>query len=138
MNKVDVLKSGADDYITKPFDQAEVLARVEVQLRKMTSAQENSEKVWRNLKIDMKKRSVTLSNQSLSLTNAEYDILLLFVSRPEYAFSKKEIYEQLWTGPYIGDDNTVSVHVSNIRKKIARITEEEYIQTVWGIGFMLV
>lgn len=140
MHKVDVLKSGADDYITKPFDQAEVLARVEVQLRKHTQGQKvyQDEHVWRQLKIDMKKRIATLDEQVISLTNAEYDMLVLFMSRPEYAFSKKELYEQLWTGPYLGDDNTVSVHVSNIRKKFAVITEEEYIKTIWGIGFMLV
>lgn len=140
MNKVDVLKSGADDYMTKPFDQAEVLARVEVQLRKATPIDETetNEKVWRNLRIDTKKRTVSLGDHKLSLTNAEYDMLLLFISRPEYVFSKREIYEQLWTGPYLGDDNTVSVHVSNIRKKIAETTEDEYIKTVWGIGFMLV
>lgn len=140
MNKVDVLKSGADDYITKPFDQAEVLARVDVQLREVAPIDQTlaSEKVWRDLRIDIKKRKVSLGDHELSLTNAEYDLLLLFISRPEYAFSKREIYTQLWTGPYVGDDNTVSVHISNIRKKIARLTEEEYIQTVWGIGFMLV
>src|SRR5690625_1180930 len=140
MHKVDLLKGGADDYITKPFDQEEVLARIEVQLRKVTPSKqiEQSEKHWRDLRIDIKKRSVYLGDQQMSLTNAEYDLLLLLISRPEYAFSKREIYEELWTGPYVGDDNTVSVHISNIRKKIARLTEEEYIQTVWGIGFMLV
>lgn len=140
MHKVDVLKSGADDYITKPFDQAEVLARVEVQLRKTVPVKqvEEHEKVWRNLRVNTKKRTVALDDYPLPLTNAEYELLLLLISRPEYAFSKKEIYEQLWIGPYLGDDNTVSVHISNIRKKVAAITEDEYIQTVWGIGFILV
>lgn len=140
IHKVDVLKSGADDYITKPFDQAEVLARIEVQLRKANpnNQKEQSEKYWRDLQIDLKKRTVYLCDKQMSLTNVEYDLLLLLISRPEYAFSKREIYEELWTGPYLGEDNTVSVHVSNIRKKIAAITETEYIQTIWGIGFMLV
>lgn len=140
MHKVDLLKGGADDYITKPFDQAEVLARIEVQLRKATpnNQKEQSEKRWRDLRIDIKKRTVYLGDQEMYLTNVEYDLLLLFISRPEYAFSKREIYEKIWTGPYLGDDNTVSVHISNIRKKIAAITATEYIQTVWGIGFMLV
>jgi len=140
MHKVDLLKAGADDYITKPFEQAEVLARVEVQLRRAmpNNQKEQSEMIWRDLRIDIKKRTVYLCDQQLSLTNAEYELLILLMSRPEYAFSKKEIYEELWTGPYLGDDNTVSVHVSNIRKKMAAITKTEYIQTVWGIGFMLV
>lgn len=136
-HKVDLLKSGADDYITKPFDQDEVLARIEVQLRKNNNEKRNKY-VWRSLTLDIHKRQVLFGEKQLSLTNAEYDILSLFVQHPEHAFSKKELYERLWTGPYVGDDNTISVHISNIRKKIADITEDEYIKTIWGIGFMLV
>lgn len=135
-HKVEVLKMGADDYMTKPFDQEEVIARIEVQLRKSPQTKRN-EQTWRALHLDVDKRRIQLNGQVLSLTNAEYDILALFMSQPEYAFSKREIYERLWTGPYVGDDNTISVHISNIRKKIATYSPEEYIKTVWGIGFML-
>ncbi|WP_164216048.1 response regulator transcription factor [Virgibacillus sp. YIM 98842] len=138
-DKVHVLKMGADDYITKPFNQKEVIARVEVQLRKSSPHPVRSaEKVWRGLKINPEKLSVTLENKVLHLTNAEFDILSLFVSHPERAFSKREIYERIWKGTYLGDDNTISVHVSNLRKKIASITSDEYIKTIWGVGFMLV
>ncbi|PAV29828.1 DNA-binding response regulator [Virgibacillus profundi] len=138
-NKVQVLKMGADDYITKPFNQAEVVARVEVQLRKSSAHPARSaENVWRGLKINQEKRSVSLENKELQLTNAEFDILSLFVSHPERAFSKKEIYERIWKGTYLGDDNTISVHVSNLRKKMAEFTSDEYIKTIWGVGFMLV
>ncbi|RDW20244.1 DNA-binding response regulator [Oceanobacillus arenosus] len=137
-NKVQVLKMGADDYITKPFNQEEVVARVEVQLRKSSANPlRTAEKVWRGLKINSEKLSVSLENSELQLTNAEFDILSLFVSQPEHAFSKKEIYERIWKGTYLGDDNTISVHVSNLRKKIAEITSDEYIKTIWGVGFML-
>lgn len=138
-DKVHVLKMGADDYITKPFNQEEVLARVEVQLRK-TPAQptQTAIKEWRGLKINTEKRAVTLNGTELQLTNAEFDMMTLFVNKPEHAFSKKEIYESIWTGTYYGDDNTISVHVSNLRKKIAEITAEEYIKTIWGVGFKLV
>lgn len=108
---------GADDYITKPFNQEEVLARVEVQLRKSTITSRTAENVWRGLKIQPEKLSVSLDNTELQLTNAEFDILSLFVSHPEHAFSKREIYESIWKGTYLGDDNTISVHVSNLRKK---------------------
>lgn len=137
-NKVHVLKMGADDYITKPFNQEEVLARVEVQLRKSTITSRTAENVWRGLKIQPEKLSVSLDNTELQLTNAEFDILSLFVSHPEHAFSKREIYESIWKGTYLGDDNTISVHVSNLRKKMAEITSDEYIKTIWGVGFMLV
>jgi DNA-binding response OmpR family regulator len=138
-DKVHVLKMGADDYITKPFNQKEVIARVEVQLRKSSAHPARStEKVWRGLKINPEKLSVSLENKVLHLTNAEFDILSLFVSHPERAFSKREIYERIWKGTYLGDDNTISVHVSNLRKKIASITSDEYIKTIWGVGFMLV
>jgi len=138
-NKVQVLKMGADDYITKPFNQEEVVARAEVQLRKSsTHPSRTMEKIWRGLKINPEKLSVSLENNELQLTNAEFDILSLFVSYPERAFSKREIYERIWKGTYFGDDNTISVHISNLRKKFAEVTSEEYIKTIWGVGFMLV
>lgn len=138
-DKVKVLKMGADDYITKPFNKDELAARIEVQLRKASVFPTNTKVlIWRGLKIHTEKRLVTLNNQELQLTNAEFDILSLLVQHPERVFSKREIYEQIWKGTYLGDDNTISVHVSNIRKKMAEITAEEYIRTVWGVGFMLV
>ena len=138
-NKVNLLKMGADDYITKPFNQQEVIARVEVQLRKSSlHPLQTTEMVWRKLTINTEKLSVSLDQQELQLTNAEFDILSLFMHNPERAFSKKDIYESIWKGTYFGDDNTISVHVSNLRKKIAELTSEEYIKTIWGIGFMLV
>lgn len=138
-DKVQVLKMGADDYITKPFHQEEVLARVEVQLRKTAvNPAKQSEIRWRGLTIHKEKRLATLNGKELQLTNAELEILTFFVSKPERALSKREIYENIWKGTYYGDDNTISVHVSNLRKKITEITDEEYIKTIWGVGFMLV
>ncbi|MCK0473249.1 response regulator transcription factor [Halalkalibacter sp. APA_J-10(15)] len=138
-SKVHVLKIGADDYMTKPFNQEEVMARVEVQLRKSSShSTRTSEKVWRGLTINPDKLSVTLEGNELQLTNAEFDILFLFISHPERAFSKREMYERTWNRTYLGDDNTISVHVSNLRRKMAEITPDEYIRTIWGVGFMLI
>ncbi|MGD6942866.1 response regulator transcription factor [Cytobacillus gottheilii] len=138
-DKVKVLKMGADDYITKPFNQDEVMARIEVQLRKAGFyPQKSAEMDWRELKIHTEKRLVTLNEKEMQLTNAEFDLLTFFVNNPERALSKKEIYESIWKGTYYGDDNTVSVHVSNLRKKIAEVTDAEYIKTVWGVGFMFV
>ncbi|MBP2243053.1 DNA-binding response OmpR family regulator [Cytobacillus eiseniae] len=138
-DKVKVLKMGADDYITKPFNQEELMARVEVQLRKANVHPMPSAKMeWRGLKINIEKRSVMLNEKELQLTNAEFDLLTYFVNNPERALSKKEIYESIWKGTYYGDDNTVSVHVSNLRKKMSEMTDSEYIKTIWGVGFMFV
>src|SRR5699024_10100913 len=95
-DKVQVLKMGADDYITKPFNQEEVLARVEVQLRKLSvHSQQTSEKVWRALQVNPDKRSVYVENKELHLTIAEFDILTLLISRPEHVFSKRDMYEEI-------------------------------------------
>lgn len=136
--KIDMLRLGADDYITKPFNQEEVIARIEVQLRKSNSQSHKHIKVWRGITVDTEKLESKLDGELLKLTNAEFDILSFLIDNPERALSKKEIYEKVWRGTYVGDDNTISVHISNLRKKIALVTNEEYIQTVWGIGFMLV
>ncbi|GGB03625.1 response regulator transcription factor [Macrococcus hajekii] len=136
-HKVDLLKMGADDYITKPFYQEEVAARVVVQLRSIVQSPTH-EYIHRELILDIDKRIIKLQGQTLSLTNTEFDILAILIQHPETPLSKKKIYETIGHGTYLGDDNTVSVHISNLRKKIADITEEPYIKTIWGIGFMLI
>lgn len=135
-DKVTLLKMGADDYVTKPFNQEEIAARIDVQLRKKPLT-DTMQLIWRDLVLDKKRLIVTLADEELVLTNAEFDILCLLMESPEQAFSKKKIYEAIWKGTYIGDDNAISVHISNLRKKIARITKNEYIKTIWGIGFKL-
>lgn len=83
-------------------------------------------------------RTVTVKQREISLTRHEYDILYILVRQPGKVFSRENLYEQVWKNGYYGEDNTVNVHVSNIRKKIAAIDpEEEYIRTVWGIGFKM-
>ena len=72
------------------------------------------------------------------MTKQEYKILELFLTYPNRVFSKQDIYDYAWDDVYIGEDKTINVHISNIRKKIKRVTDEEYIETVWGIGFRLV
>ncbi|MDJ1155269.1 response regulator transcription factor [Macrococcus caseolyticus] len=135
-HKVNLLTLGADDYITKPFYQEEVLARVMVQLRNIEKG--SSLITHRALKLDTEKREVTLNDKGIQLTNSEFDILTILMKHPEVPLSKQKIFNALGNGTYVGDDNTVSVHVSNIRKKFSQITDEPYIKTVWGIGFMLI
>ncbi|WP_414042747.1 response regulator transcription factor [Macrococcus sp. EM39E] len=136
-DKVNLLQQGADDYITKPFENKEVEARVLVQLRNSTS---NTMKdfVHRDLTLNTVTREVLLMNEIIKLTNSEFEILTELIKKPGIPISKREIYENIGHGTYVGDDNTISVHVSNIRKKFENITSEVYIKTIWGIGFMLV
>lgn len=141
-DKVHLLKSGADDYMTKPFARDEILARVEAQLRryKSYSAIPVHEAVftYKSLSIDADARSATIDEIPLNLTIYEYDILLLLVKSPSRVFSKNAIYQEVWHGNYLGEDNTINVHISNIRSKIAKICgDEEYIKTIWGIGFKM-
>ncbi|WP_311520205.1 response regulator transcription factor [Paenibacillus albidus] len=141
-DKVALLRLGADDYITKPFEKEEVLARVEAQLRRLqyVDTANNHDGIMRvrDLHLDKNQHEVTLAGQRLTLTNSEFDILALLLSRPEKVFSKSEIYQNIWQGTYLGDDNTINVHISNLRSKMANVTKEEYVRTIWGIGFKIV
>lgn len=138
-DKVALLQSGADDYITKPFEPEEVLARIQAALRRVgkeLTAEKNL--TYKNLKIYMDSRKVTAAGSEVSLTAREYDILCLFMQNPGKVYSRETLYEMVWHGGYYGENNTVNVHVSNLRKKLKEKDEgEDYIQTVYGIGFKL-
>ena len=138
-DKVALLQSGADDYITKPFEPEEVLARIQAALRRVgkeLTAEKNL--TYKNLKIYMDSRKVTAAGNEVSLTAREYDILCLFMQNPGKVYSRETLYEMVWHGGYYGENNTVNVHVSNLRKKLKEKDEgEDYIQTVYGIGFKL-
>lgn len=134
--KVDLLTSGANDYMTKPFELKEVEARILVQLRNAREEQETSVN-YKSLCMDYENKKVTLCGKILSLTPQEYKILELLLKHPRKVFTKNEIYEYAWEEYYIGEDKTIHVHISNIRQKMKKITDEEYIETVWGIGFKL-
>lgn len=134
-DKVGLLKLGADDYITKPFEPEEVLARIEAALRRVGKESTNDKPLThRALTLSPSLRKATLAGQELALTAHEFDILELLMRQPE----NESLYEQVWHGGYYGENNTVNVHVSNIRKKLKAIDPDaDYIQTVYGIGFKL-
>ncbi len=134
-NKVDLLMSGADDYITKPFQMKELVARVYVCLRKSGAAPDDTRIVYKRLVLDKSSYTATLCGQKVPLTHQEFNILELIFGNPKKVFSKKEIFNYAWEEYYEGEDKTINVHISHIRIKLKAITEEPYIETVWGIGF---
>ena len=139
-DRVNVLKLGADDFIPKPFDNTEVLARVEAQLRRSRrfSAPAQAALTAGGLTLEPESRAVSVHGQEVSLTSREFDILALLMKNPRRAFSRAQIYEAVWGEDFLGDDNTVNVHVSNLRSKLAKADPDTaYIKTVWGIGFKL-
>lgn len=136
--KVDSLMSGADDYITKPFELEELYARISVQIRKSTLQSQDSDIIqYKDLSLSKQKHTVSIKEHEIILTRQEFKILELLLSRTDKVFSKQEIYDYAWDDYYIGEDKTVNVHVSHIRSKIKQHTEDEYIETVWGIGFKI-
>lgn len=141
-DKVELLKIGADDYITKPFVPEEMAARVQAALRRSHIAENGREHetVWsyKRLKLYPELHKVTVAETELVLTGKEYDILLLLMENPEKVYSRERLYELIWQDGYYGADHTINVHVSNLRKKIkAYDPGNTYIQSVYGIGFRL-
>jgi DNA-binding response OmpR family regulator len=136
-DKVALLKSGADDYITKPFEPEEVVARVQTALRRIgKEACLNNILKYKNIMLYPQSRKVIINKTEIDLTAREYDILYLFMQNPEKVYSRESLYELVWHGGYYGENNTVNVHVSNLRKKLKEAdSKEDYIKTVYGIGF---
>lgn len=136
-NRIELLKLGADDYITKPFDIDEVILRIQAVLRR-TEVRSGSELIFRNMKIDMDSKRVYINNSEIACTAMEYAILELMLKNPSKIFSKRNLFESISGEYYMNDDNTMNVHISNLRKKISKATSEEYIETVYGMGYRLV
>lgn len=138
-NKIDLLRLGADDYITKPFDMEEVLARIESNLRRV-QFQNNSLNIlqYEGLALDFEKNVASIKGVELSLTAKEFAILELLMKYPDKIFSKANLFQSVWGTEYINEDNTLNVHISNLRNKLKHICpEKEFIDTVWGIGYRL-
>ena len=136
-NRVELLRLGVDDYIIKPFDIDEVLLRIQAVLRR-TAQQEINEVVFRELVIKTDSKRVFVNGGELVCTATEYAILELLMKNPARIFSKRTLYEIVMGEDYLQEDNTMNVHISNLRRKIAKHTDKKYIETVYGMGYRLV
>ena len=139
-SKIELLRNGADDYMTKPFDLEELLVRMEVVLRRVYANSYFNASVIHcgELCLDTVKMLVTLKEQEIHLTKNEFAILQMMMEHPQQVFTKDMMYEKLWNESLEGTENAINVHISNIRKKLSAIdNSKQYIKTVWGIGFKL-
>src|SRR5699024_5433870 len=133
-----VLEAGANDYIAKPFNIVKVLAKVKNKLRDFTSYENQLQELQLgSLKMNKETHTVSYNDQPLDLTKKEYELLRCFLQHPKKVFTKANLYETVWQEPYFGDDNTVMVHISRLRKKLQKVTDKEIIKTIWGVGFQL-
>lgn len=149
--KAELLRCGADDYLVKPFDLDELLARVTVQLRHAARVRNGAAVphegeaspgkaepvVYREWELDRESRSFKVAGESVKLTRIEYNIIEALVRRPKKVFTKQELFEVAWNEECFVEEKAINVHVSNIRGKLKPTGTDSYIETVWGIGFKL-
>ena len=134
-NRIELLRLGADDFICKPFDIDEVILRLEAVLRRVEDKNENLS--YKQMRIEKDSRRIYIGDQELVCTAMEYSILELMLGNPGKIFSKRNLFESVTGSSYISEDNTMNVHMSNLRKKIAKLTDEPYIDTVYGMGYRM-
>ncbi len=146
-DKIIGLTVGGDDYMTKPFSMSEFLARVRVQLRRKYQDNQNSEKMQTNLKneskiifpdleIHLESHTIFVKGEEVELTNKEFQILTMLAQNPNCVFSAEHIFNKIWGYDSYGDDRTIMVHISNLRKKIEQNPlQPDFIQTIKGVGY---
>ena len=137
-DKVELLLGGASDYITKPFDRSELLARIAVQLRKAAAAVEDSPVfTFDDIRLDTASRTVSVSGLQVRLTKTEYAILKLLIRNPSQVITKSLMLDRISEDTPDCVESSLKVHVSNLRRKLKEVNGKDYIEAVWGIGFKL-
>lgn len=139
-DKVQALELGADDYMVKPFEKRELLARVKVLLRRISLQEEKFEDetlTYKSIVLKPKSMEVFVKDKALSLTQTEFLILYEFLKDPEAVFSRDRLYDSVWGYDYQEGDNAITVHISHLRQKLREASGEDIIVTVWGVGYRL-
>lgn len=135
-SKLALLRGGADDYMTKPFNLEELLARANILTKRSEHSGQNL--TYKSLRLNTDNYQAYVDDMPLALTKTEFKILELLISNPKQVFTKENLYEYSQGDYYLATDNSINVHISNLRKKIKKYSKEDYIETVWGIGFKLI
>ena len=136
-SRVECLNLGADDYLVKPFDINELKARVDALIRRSKSNSTDHNISYKGIVLNKDLFDIEINGELLNLTKHEFKIMKLLMENSNKVFTKDQIYEYAWEDYYMGEDKTINVHISNIRRKLKNLTDEEIIETVWGIGFKL-
>ncbi len=135
-DKVGMLLRGASDYVTKPFDTKELLARIAVQLR-APQQEENETPTFKSLRLDLNLRTVSANGRVSKLTRTEYAILKLLMQNPKQVITKAQLLERIGEDTPDCTESSLKTHVSNLRRKLREIGGEDYVEAVWGIGFKM-
>ena len=137
-DKVTGLKAGADDYITKPFEMKEVLARIEAVLRRSTGVSSDKKArrlVFDNLIIDMDAFELTVDGKKVDIPPKEMELLFYLASSPNRVYTRNQLLDEVWGFDYFGDSRTVDVHVKRLREKLEGVSQQWCLKTVWGVGY---
>ncbi len=136
-DKVSLLMSGAADYITKPFDTAELLARIAVQLRRTEQPEQNLILTFGDLELDLRQHLARVQGQAVHLTKTEFAILKLLMLNPDQVITKSVLLDRISADTPDCVESSLKVHISNLRKKLRAVSGKDYIESVWGIGFKM-
>lgn len=136
-DKVSGLMAGADDYLVKPFDEAELIARVKALLRRTQKSSGNNDLLkYRGIVINPTARSVMCKEHFMNLTHTEFDLLEVLLKHKGTVFSREQLVELIWGLDFMGDDRTIDSHIKNLREKLSSYgIDKSFIKTVWGIGY---
>ena len=136
-DKISGLKQGADDYITKPFEMQELLARIEAVLRRSGNAPEKNAKrlVFDKLIIDMDSFELTVDGKKIPTPPKEMELLYHLASTPNRVFQRNKLLDEVWGFDYFGDTRTVDVHIKRLREKLEGVSDQWSLKTVWGVGY---